>query len=224
MPAIPTTAPDLLGAESGDAARLIGNPLQPLEITVSARLATGRIDPRDIQREWAKVASLIRRDGLHPLFLTRGLYRMAALTGATELEFATYSATADLKFTCPDPVAYGEERTLTVPSEGSVSFHVNGTYPAKPTVKAPGAVRGASNVWGLRLDDADFLRVEIATGSGWSNRIEADCQARTCSVNGAATLPTPESDWLELEPGEHVLSNDQGSGSCTVTYIERWLG
>lgn len=223
MPAIPTTAPNLLGAESGDAARLIGNPLQPLEITVSARLATSSIDPRDIQREWAKVAALLRREGLQPLSLSRGLYRMAALTGATDLEFATYSATADLKFTCPDPVAYGEERRLTVPSGGSVSFHVNGTYPAKPSIEAAGAVRDSSSgVWGLRLDDGDVLR--IATGSAQPRLVEANCQARTCRVAGAVALPTPESDWLTLEPGEHVLNNDQGRGSCTVTYSERWLG
>ena len=222
MQALPELSPILKESPGRDGAAYLGSTMQPLVVTVVARLATGTTDPAEIQRKWAEVASVLKTAEPAKLCLTPGLYRMAVLQGASELEFATYSAKAELQFLCPDPVAFGDERTVTVPSGGSASFAVGGTHPARPTVSASAAVRGASSlVWGVRLDEGDFLHV--ATGSASARAVELDCGARTCSVGGSTSLPTIDSDWLSLEPGLHVLRNDQGSGACTVKFRERWL-
>lgn len=221
MPALPTAAADLRTATGRDGALLAGNPLEPLEIKVKARLAIDSIDPRDIQRAWALVAAGMRTDGPRQLNLTADVYRMAVLTDAVPLEYNSYSAIAELTFVCPDPVAYGDERTVTVPSGGSVTFEVGGTYPAKPTIAADAVRDGTSEVWGVRLDDGDCIHV--ATGSSSAREVEVDSDRRTCTIEGDPSMITTDSDWLVLDPGMHTLAMDKGTGAATVTFVERWL-
>lgn len=223
MPAMAPTAPDLRPIPGRDGAVLAGNDLGPLEIKVTARIATDTIDPRDIQQIWADKVAPIRNAGEQLLKLTADRGRMAVLTGESPLEYATYSATGTLTFTCQDPIAYGASRTENVPSGGSKTFTVGGTAPAMPTITANAVRNSTSLVWGIRLDGGDF--VHIATGSASSRSVVVDCAARTCTVAGTATLPTLDSDWLALEPGEHTLAMDYGtaSGGATVTFTERWL-
>ena len=221
IPAIPATTPNTRNAPSLDGAALVGNPMNPFVITVKARLATDRTDPRDIQRKLAEVVAGMRTDGPRKLSLTEGLYRMAVLHDETPIEFRTYSGTVELKFLCTDPIAYGDERTVTVPSGGSATFTVEGTYPAKPKITANAVRNSTSLVWGLKLDDGDYIHV--ATGSASARSVALDCKERTCVVNGTATLATLDSDWLELAPGKHTLAMDNGTGAATVTFSERWL-
>ena len=126
-----------------------------------------------------------------------------------------------LRFTITDPVAYGRTHSATVPSGGSVTLHVGGTYKTSPRIRGTVTRDASSECWGVRLDEGKYLRVE--TGAAGPVAVELDCDGCTCTVAGATTLPTLESDWLELEPGEHVLENDLGSGSVTVEWEERWL-
>lgn len=220
--ALPQIAVDAREVSGRDGTAFMGTTLAPLLLTVEARLAANTIEPSEIQREWARVASLLRTAEPAPLSVSPGIYRMAVLSDETPLEFQTYSATAKLQFYCPDPVAYGATRAVEVPSGGSATFVVSGTYPTRPAISAPAAVRDASALaWQLRLDDGDYLRVE--TGTGLPCAVELDCRARTCKVAGATRLPTLDSDWLVLEPGEHTVANDLGTGACTLTYAERWL-
>ena len=219
--ALPATTPDLRYAAGRDGACLAGNTLQPLQIKVKARLATDTIDEREIQRLWAVAAAGLRTDEPKPLSLTEGIYRMAVLADESPLEFRTYSATAELTFLCPDPIAYGVERTITVPSGGSATFNVGGSYPTRPRISADAVRDSSSQVWGLRLDDRDYIHV--ATGNAAARPVDIDCEARTCVVNSAAAIPTLDSDWLEFAPGTHTLVMDKGTGAATVTYTERWL-
>ena len=221
MPALPKTSPDLRYATCRDGALLAANPLEPLEIKVKVRLVTDTIDPRDIQRKWAEVAATMRHSEPEPLSLSDGIWHMAVLADETKLDFKSYSAFSTLTFLCPDPVAYGDERTITVPSGGSVTFNVGGTYPAKPVVTASAVRDSESLVWGIRLDGGDFLH--IATGDASARGVAVDCDARTCVVNSEPSLPTLDSDWLVFEPGTHTLSMDEGTGAATVTFRERWL-
>jgi len=222
MPAMAPIEPTVRTVPGMDGAAFQGSDMEPMEITVKARLVTECTHPAEIQRQWARVASLLRSSAPAPLTLSPGLYRLAILQGDSDLEFRTYSAFAELKFLCPDPVAYGDEKTVQIPSGGSKTFIVEGTYPAKPTIQASAAVRDATSLaWGVRLDNGDYLRVE--TGSASSRAVALDCAARTCTVAGAVALPTLSSDWLELAPGQHTIANDLGTGACTVKYRERWV-
>lgn len=147
-------------------------------------------------------------------------FYMAVPKGAITLNRAIGAEHASLTFELVDPVAYGREVEFTVPSGGSVTFHVGGTAATKPTIEA-NAIRDASSlVWGLRLDDGDF--VHVATGSSSAKPVSIDCDERTSTVDGSVALPTLDSDWLVLTPGEHTLRMDNGAGAATVTWRERW--
>ena len=146
---------------------------------------------------------------------------MAVPKGAITLNRAIGAEHASLTFELVDPVAYGREVEFTVPSGGSVTFNVAGTFNAKPRITAS-AVRNASAlVWGLLLDDDDFIQVD--TGSDSARAISIDCDRRTCIVNDEASLITLDSDWLEFAPGTHTLEMEYGTGAATVKYFERWL-
>ena len=151
-----------------------------------------------------------------------GKYYRGVVSDELEMREFVRCGLLPVSFLCDSAAMYGTTRTVTVPSGGTASVTVGGTYPTRPSVVCESAVRNSSSlVWGLKLDDQKF--VHVMTGSSSSRRVEFDCEARVCKVSNSLTLPTLDSDWLELTPGSHTLKNDQGSGSCVVTFTERHL-
>lgn len=150
-----------------------------------------------------------------------GRYYMAVPSGEVGFEEHIRCGKATVAFQPLHSAMYGDEHTAIVPSGGSVTFEVGGTYKAAPVITASAVRDGKSLVWGLRLDEGDYIH--IATGSSQKRLIAVDCGKRTMTLSGNATIPTLDSDWLELEPGEHTLRMDNGTGAATVTWRERWL-
>ena len=149
-----------------------------------------------------------------------GLYYMAVPTGAMQPERYLNAVNVHVELALADPIMYGRTCEIVVPSGGSTTFKVGGSYPAQPVIEAS-AVRNASSlVWGLRLDDGDFMHVK--TGSSSARTVKLDCAERTLVLNGDVALPTVDSDWLAFEPGVHTLAMDNGTGAATVTFVERW--
>lgn len=149
-----------------------------------------------------------------------GLYCMAIVSGQPDMHELVRTGYVYVTFQPMHAALYGTTRTATIPSGGSVTVTVGGNYPTRPRVQAPNAIRNTSSgVWGIRLDEGDFIHVPLSATS----RVDADSDTRVCTVNGAITMPTLDSSWLEMAPGTHTLRNDQGSGASTVTWIERWL-
>ena len=150
------------------------------------------------------------------------LYYMAVPDNSLSLNRAIKADVTQISFTLVDPIAYGRKVVVSIPSGSSATFNVGGTYKTRPLISSSAAVRsGSTQVWGVKLDNADHLR--IATGSSSARAVSFDCENRICYLSGAIALPTLTSDWFELEPGVHTVQNDQGSGVSTLTYIERWL-
>ncbi len=148
-------------------------------------------------------------------------FYMAVPKGAITLNRAIGAEHASLTFELVDPVAYGREVEFTVPSGGSVTFNVAGTFNAKPRITASAVRNSSALVWGLLLDDDGFIQVD--TGSDSARTLSIDCDRRTCIVNDEASLITLDSDWLEFAPGTHTLEMEYGTGAATVRYYERWL-
>lgn len=153
-----------------------------------------------------------------------GLYWLAVPSGApTVTKLGGTALSVGLSFHVPHPALWGVRRSVTVPSGGSVAFQVGGTYPTTPVIAASAAKRGTSNLWGVRLDGGDYLRVLMPTAAAQSVVLDCSPEARTCRVAGALALPTDDSDWFELAPGAHQLTMDVGTGAAEVSWIERWL-
>lgn len=188
---------------------------------VTMRLTAVSNDMAERQRAARALAAALAVDEPKPLAVSidGGLYLMAVPESGGNAKRYEDATGFDVTFNCYDPVFWGERRTVTVPSAGSVTFEVGGTHSTRPQVSASSA-RPSSGLWGLSLEDGQQLLVN--TGSSASRRVAADCEARTLTVNDTTALLLPEYDWLELKPGTHTLTMT-GSGAATVTFVERWL-
>lgn len=158
-----------------------------------------------------------------PLYLpdTPDRYYLAVPSGELKLDRAFDGEITSLTFELTDPVAYGTSRTASLSSGGSATISIGGTAPTYLNVVANSAVRNSSSlVWGIRVDNADFIHV--ATGSDSSRKVEAYSDKRLCKVANAITIPTLDSSWIELKPGSHTVRMDAGTGAATLSWVERW--
>lgn len=204
-----------------DGAHYTGAPLDVRTITLT--LSAMGTDVGDRQDAGRTLAGILNVSEPKPLAISidGGLYYMAMPASSGDAA-RFYNATQfEVDFTCFDPVAYGTERTVTVPSGSNVTFTVNGTYPTMPTISVPQATNGAQGFWRLSLEDGSYLIATIPTGVQ-NAPIVADCANRVLKVNGNVVILQPEADWLVLTPGQHKLTM-VGGGAATVTYRERWV-
>lgn len=118
----------------------------------------------------------------------------------------------------PNPVGYGEEKTVSV--SGTKEVEVGGTYLASYTVSASSAKRDSNGVWGLVMDNRASLLFALPTTA--STAVQTGWPGRASKVAGATAIPTVQSDWLMLSPGTHSLSL-VGTGAATLKYREGWL-
>lgn len=170
-----------------------------------------------------ELAARLAVDGPRPLMFSdeAPLWRMAVPNAESESEvYYDAEGYTDVEFVCPDPWLYGEERSVTVPSGGSVTFTVGGTAPTWPTITAS-ATGSSQGTWILRLDDSS-QGIYAAIASGVTRPVVADCDARTLTVNNATSMLAPSYDWPELTPGTHTLAMTAGTGTATITWTERW--
>ena len=151
-----------------------------------------------------------------------GLWDWAVPTGTPSVDEFLGTGGATVSFLLTECASHGLAMRADAAAGKPAQAMVGGTYRTAPLLTCSAAVRDASTgLWGVRLDGGDFVRVALADGS--PHRVEVDCSARTCKVDGANAVPTLDSDWLALEPGAHELAVELGDGGCSVTWDERWL-
>ena len=169
------------------------------------------------------IMPLLQSDGPQQLSFSSddGLYYMAVLDG--EQPFAEYIRNGYLQvnFVTDGPAMYGETKTVTVPSGGTATIYVGGTYPTYVRVEGNVSGDATSHMWGVRLDEGDYMH--IVTQTTEARNVVIDSGEGVGYVQDTFTLPTMDSDWFVLKAGVHTIRNDVGSGACTVTWQERWL-
>lgn len=154
-----------------------------------------------------------------------GIYYMAVPISEDEGTRYSNALSFEVTFECPDPVAYGAEKTLTVPTTGSLTFEVKGTHATMPEVTCEVTPTAANQTWLLTLGDGTYLSYVVPYGTaGVTYTIKADCERRVLTLDGATKLLVPDADWLVLEPGTHTLTlgGTVPKGAATVKYRERW--
>lgn len=204
-----------------DGSIFTGVRLAPKTITLRFTCVSKRMEAR--RAAGRRLAALLAVSEPKPLQISidDGLYYMAVPQSADDAAQWVNATSFEVAFECPDPVAYGVERVITVPSGGSVAFEVGGTYPTMPVVSASAAANGSGGFWRITKEDGSYIMAIIPNGISTAP-VVADCLARTLKVNSNTDLLVPQADWLVLEPGEHTLTMT-GSGVATVTFNERWL-
>lgn len=145
-------------------------------------------------------------------------YHMAVLDGESELDRLWGTGQATLTFRCPDPIAYGSDRSAALDGESEV--WVGGSYPTPPTIEAVPAGKN------LRVESATASAViEVAAEGAFdgTKTLTIDCGAGHCELAGlsADSRVTLASDYFELSPGANLIRIEGGAG--TISWTERWL-
>lgn len=195
--------------------------------TVTLTLSAMGTDLEQRQAAARSLAAILAVDEPKPLYIgiDSGIYYMAVPNSEDDPERYVNATSFEVAFECPDPVAYGELKTLTVPAGGSLTFTVGGTYPAKPTASLSVTPTASNRLWKLALEDGTYLAYTIPGTGTTARAIAADCAARTLKVDNVVKMLAADADWLVLAPGSHTLTNQGNAtaGATTVTYRERWL-
>lgn len=152
-----------------------------------------------------------------------GWYRMCVPSGDIDSHEFVTSGQIVISFQPLHSAMFGDEITVYLPSGGSVSFDVGGNYKTYPKITANAYRNTSSHVWGVRLDDGDYVHVD--TGVNAYRSTEIDCMNRVCKLSNSVVNPTLDSDWLELSPGRHTIRMDNGisDGSAKISWVERWI-
>lgn len=142
-------------------------------------------------------------------------YKRAIVNGVPKVDEAITSMLVTVTFAVSEAAMYGKHVKRSM--SGTTSVKVSGTYPT--AVYMSGTATPNSGIWGVRVDNGDFVHLEL---SG-SRQVIIDSAERVCKVAGATSQITLDSDWIELEAGTHSFAFDNGSGSMTLEWDERWL-
>lgn len=204
-----------------DGAKFVGSTLKPA--TVALRIWATDIHSADRAGIMREIMAHLNVDKPKALLIPEVSPNTLLAIPNGEIQAVLYptAVMVPVTFLVTDPVAYGDSESATIPSGGSVTITVDGSYPTRPVISAASAKRGTGNVWKIVLDSGDYVQVPISTSS--SVAVEIDCAERTAKVANAASMITLDSDWLVLEPGQHTLSMAVGTGAATIEWTERWL-
>lgn len=204
-----------------DGSMYLGARLAPKDVSMTLTITEQPGAERNAKLR--QLAEILARDGERALLIgdEGGLWRKASCTAGGDMARYLNGVSQPLTFRITDPVYYGEQASATVPSGGSVTFEVGGTYPALPTITAEAAGNGSGGFWRITREDGAYIEATIPSGVTTAP-VVADCAGRVLRVNGQVVVLTLNADWLALEPGEHTLTMT-GTGAATVEWTERWV-
>lgn len=214
-PPSPQVSTETIGGRDGVV--VTDSSLKPPEISMTIVSRGG-----SVKRFRHEIAAIFAEKGPKALQFSGddGLYYVVHPSSIEWSGHATFGS-ARIEFTVPDVFMYGAKRSAVVDSGTVSSFSVGGNVPTRPTIE--GSVRRSASTGrvGIVLDDAEFVHLRIDT----PNQVEAyvDCDRRYASVNDITKLPTLDSDWLSLDAGMHTMRMDEGTGTVTVSWTERWV-
>ncbi len=142
-------------------------------------------------------------------------YRDAVCTGCGDWSSLFADGSAEVEFTCCDPVGYGALR-----STDTAVFQVGGSWATWPVVSVVAAAGSAVEV--ADAESGAYVLVERAFSGG--EKVVIDFQAESCSMDGvdASAAVSVASEFFSLAPGARELVFT-GCRSHSVSWFERWV-
>lgn len=149
-------------------------------------------------------------------------YLLATVDGVTDIEdILQPMPEATISFLVLDPIAYGDLRSASANSSGSMSVHVGGTWEARPTIEsvaAGGTWRATNTVTSEFVEvNADSFGAAIQQGAA----IVCDMADERLTINGSDAGVAVSSDFWAMSGDATVTIS--GASSATMTWRERWL-
>lgn len=230
-----------------DGQRFLGARLTPRSITLSLVVKGTSLTEREAAaRTLAETLAVDEPKPLTASFMD-GRYYLAIPRSDADLTRFVNADSFEVEFYVPDPVSYGETKTVEIPSinyDTSVSFTVGGNYPTLPTMRftvhksstsptTPSTFAFYVHDVNVRYTNGLYTYIDVhdvIRGSSLDGTFTIDSTSRTLArVSSDPVLLPLVSDWPILEPGGNRIYFSEGGTSygCTgtgmLTFTERWL-
>lgn len=185
-------------------------------ITVPIILIPDDKDVMTVEEMRRKVAGVLRAGLKKPCKLilpdAPDVYHMAMLSGDTNLERLSYTASTTLTFKCLDPFGYGAENAVSS-TGGTVYCTVGGNVETAPVI----TVETQSSDAVVTVDGKTMTALGTLTGN---EPLVFDCANRKVTKGGNVVKLSIYDDYAEWEPGMHEISCDL---PFEARWHERWL-
>lgn len=175
-------------------------------------------DATDYRTRIRHIASLLDTEKPEKLIFTDepDKFYMAILDGDTDLDEIMMIGEGTLKFTCPDPIAYG--KLIKTPIISSGKLYNNGTYPSSGIITIK-ITRDVTNLKVTLQNTGEFIFIEDSLKTG--DIVEINLEDEYVKKNGNLIKVHLESDFFDLPIGEFNLTTS--SGTMEIEFRERWL-
>lgn len=177
-------------------------------------------DEKDLWERKRRLVKLLNSNRPEPLAY-KGLTYYAILDGTMNFEKNRRFGFVTLKFICPDPYGYGEEKTLTAPS-GIAEFKIfnNGDDDTPFVLSAEAKHRDSS----VRVTNATTGEmIELTPVSSLKFYIDTE-KHYACSNDKISLMKyvNVKSDFFKLVPGENKITIENLT-RCDITFKEKFL-
>jgi predicted phage tail component-like protein len=177
-------------------------------------------DQTDLRSKVRSIADWLDVDSPQTLSLSEdpNISYVAILDGDTNIDQILSIGTGQLKFTCLDPFAYGQLKTVSLVA-GSNTVTYNGTADAYPTMTVTFSASESS----FEVSNQDGQKVHIDATLGTNTTLVIDFNIGNITINGTGNLQTMslDSDFFPLKKGINTLTVSAGA-SVSMTYKERF--
>lgn len=218
---LPQPTPDLRTVSGRDGQAVQGATLGVGTISVELSKTTGTDAER--RAAYSQLWAWLNIKSPQPLRLgsTSDPYYLVMPSSGGDVTRYIKAETVTAEFTIIEPARFGATRTASLSGSTAQNITVAGTYPTWLKIESTNATRNASGLWGVQVDNQDYVCVALPTAA--ASVVTIDSAEHLAEVDGAAIMITLDSDWLRLEPGTHSVKINKGSGSATISWVERWL-
>ncbi|QKH61664.1 phage tail component [Niallia circulans] len=141
----------------------------------------------------------------------------ALMNGNPDWDEIVFRGRGTLPFLCPDPLKYGQEKTVT-----STTIINEGTASCTPIFNVE--FTESASEFRIQNEDGKFVRVIWAFVAG--DKLVVDFKKRKITINYTVRMTSLDfsSNWFDLRPGENKLTvTPDGVAATTITYTPRWL-
>ena len=140
------------------------------------------------------------------------IYYMAVLSKDTDIENLVYTRTATLRFTCPDPVAFGMEHARRSDG-GLIHCNVGGNWKTAPIIEVQTEASKAT----VYVDGNPLRALGSISGE---HPLTFDCAKHVTRKGEAPVMLSIFDDYPDWKPGNHTVECEH---PFSVRWVERWL-
>lgn len=210
--------PNILEPQSSNGAVFVGMRYGTSRVTVTVAAEGTALERRN---KFSELGGRLFVDEPKKLILPDApdRYYMAVPDGGLEIQRAYGAEYATLTFMLTDPIAAAVTESSESSTNGNAYCTVGGTAPTYIRFETVGTASGESgtNLWGVQLGSiGDKFIVTMNDGA---TSVQANMETK--KVTGGK-MPTLDSVWIRLEPGQTRVHRVKGSGEFTVYWRDRW--